>query len=266
MIFENRLIYFPPNGSFANWQPSHLDFEEANFVASDGTRLHGWYFPHPAPRGYVLYCHGNADFVPNLGDFANELRERYELSTLIWDYRGYGKSEGKPNEKGVLADATAARQWLVEHERGISAADISLMGRSLGGAVAVHLAATGPCRCLILDSTFSSMRDVAAHHYSLLPVRWLMRTRFDSAEKIKGYSGPLLQLHGDKDEVVPIQFGKALFEVATGPKEFFLFRNGDHNGPRPIAFHDRMSEFIQSQGEPPASAGGSRGPNQNARR
>ena len=244
MFFENHLIYFPPPTVGVDWSPTHLEFVEADFQSADGTKLHGWYFRHEAPRAIVLYCHGNADFVPNLGSFASFLRDEYQLSTFVWDYRGYGKSGGQPYEAGVLADAESAQQWLADYE-GIAIGDIVLMGRSLGGAVAVHLASRRPAAALILDSTFSSLPRVAAYHYPYLPVRWLMRTRFDSEKKIRNYSGPVFQLHGDQDRVVPFEFGRELFDAIPGPKEFFVLNRGEHNGPRPDAFYEQALAFIE---------------------
>src|SRR5208283_3409033 len=117
------------------------------------------------------------------------------VSVLVFDYRGYGKSEGKPDEPGVLADARAARTWLAQ-KSGVAENRVVLMGESLGGAVAVDLAADG-ARALILENTFSSMADVAAFHYPWAPVRLLMRTQFNSAAKIRSYRGPVFQSHGD---------------------------------------------------------------------
>ena len=148
-------------------------------------------------------------------------------AVLVFDYRGYGKSEGKPDEPGVLADARAARTWLAE-KAGVAENRIVLMGESLGGAVAVDLAADG-ARALILENTFSSMPDVAAYHYPWLPVRLLMRTQFNSVAKIRSYHGPLYQSHGDRDSIVPLQLARRLFDAANEPKRFLLVEGADHN-------------------------------------
>ena len=139
----------------------------------------------------MLFCHGNGGNITHRVDALKMLHRRAGVSVLIFDYRGYGRSEGKPSEAGVLADARAARAWLAAREK-IAEADVVLMGESLGGAVAVDLAARDGARALVLESTFSSLPDVAAYHYPWLPVRWVMRTRFDSAGKIGDYHGPLL--------------------------------------------------------------------------
>jgi len=165
------------------------------------------------------------------------------VSVLIFDYRGYGKSEGKPSETGVLADGRAARAWLAEKE-GVSESEIVLMGRSLGGAVAVDMAAKDGARALVLESTFSSVPDVAAYHYPWLPLRWVLRTRLDSAAKIGDYRGLLLQSHGDADSVVPYRLGQKLFQAANQPKSFVTIPGGDHNDAQPREYYHALIEFL----------------------
>ena len=126
-----------------DWQPAGLAFEDAWFTAKDGTRLHGWYVPHPQPRAVVLFCHGNGGNVALWADVLRILHDRMGVTAMGFDYRGYGRSEGTPSEAGVLADARAARTWLAQRA-GIAENQIVLMGRSLGGAVAVDLAAEAP--------------------------------------------------------------------------------------------------------------------------
>ena len=191
----------------------------------------------------MLFCHGNGGNLTHRVDTLIMLQRRVGVSVLIFDYRGYGRSEGKPSEAGVLADARAARAWLAAREKR-PAADVVLMGESLGGAVAVDLAARDGARALVLESTFSSLPDVAAYHYAWLPVRWAMRTRFDSVAKIGDYHGPLLQAHGDADTIVPIRFGRRLFEAAAEPKQFLLLPGHDHNDPMPPEFYDALAAFV----------------------
>jgi len=142
----------------------------------------------------------------------------------------------------VLADARAARAWLAERA-GVAPERIVLMGESLGGAVAVDLAADG-ARALILENTFSSMPDVAAHHYPWAPVRLLMRNRFDSAAKIRSYHGPLYQSHGDRDSIVPLEYARRLFDAANEPKHFLLVAGADHNDGRMSPYYDKLREFL----------------------
>ncbi|HUT11384.1 MAG TPA: alpha/beta hydrolase [Thermoguttaceae bacterium] len=247
MFLEKSFIFFPARYPEGDWKPFGLQFRDAEFEAADGTRLHGWYVPHENPRAVVLFCHGNAGNLSHRASMLQTLHDRVGVSVLIFDYRGYGRSEGKPDESGVLADARAARAWLAE-EAGIPETQIVLMGRSLGGAVAVDLAADGGARALVLESTFSSMPEVAAHHYPWFPVRYLMRTRLDSAAKIGGYRGPLLQSHSEADTIVPIEFGQRLYAAAEAnrPREFVTFRGLDHNDPQPRSYYDKLIAFLDA--------------------
>jgi len=218
-------------------------FEDAAFAAADGTRLHGWYAHQEDARAVVLFCHGNAGNVTQRAHTLAALHDFVGVSVLIFDYRGYGKSEGKPSETGVLADGRAARAWLAEKE-GVSESEIVLMGRSLGGAVAVDMAAKDGARALVLESTFSSVPDVAAYHYPWLPLRWVLRTRLDSAAKIGDYRGLLLQSHGDADSVVPYRLGQKLFQAANQPKSFVTIPGGDHNDAQPREYYHALIEFL----------------------
>jgi len=242
MVFENSLIYFPTKFPEGNWAPQGISVEDAWFTAADGTKIHGWYVPHKQPQAVVLFCHGNAGNITHRADIIRALNDRVGVSVLVFDYRGYGKSEGKPDEPGVLADARSARTWLAQ-KAGLAENQIVLMGESLGGAVAVDLAADG-ARALILENTFSSVPDVAAFHYPWAPVRLLMRTQFDSAAKIRVYHGPLYQSHGDRDTIVPLRFATRLFDVANEPKHFLLIEGSDHNDPRMPQYYDKLREFL----------------------
>jgi len=245
MFFENRLIFIPSSHREGQWQPPGLRFEDAWFQADDGTRLHGWYVPRPDARAVVLFCHGNAGNITHRAGILDVLNRYVGASVLVFDYRGYGRSEGKPSEAGVLADARAARDWLADREK-IAVGDVVLMGESIGGAVAVDLAARDGARALVLESTFNTLPDTAAYHYPWLPVRWAMRTRFDSSSKIGDYHGPLLQVHGDVDTIVPLQLGRRLFEAANQPKQFILLPDHDHNDPMPIEYYDALTAFFDN--------------------
>lgn len=243
MFLEESLIFFPQRHPDGDWRPGGSEFEDARFEAADGTRLHGWYVEHEHPRAVVLFCHGNAGNITHRADMLRVLHEYVGVSALILGYRGYGRSEGKPSEEGILADARAARKWLADRA-GIAEKDVVLMGRSLGGGVVVDLAAFDGARALVLESTFSSMPDVAAHHYPWFPVRLLMRTRLNSIGKIADYRGPLLQSHGEGDTIIPLRFGRRLFEAANEPKRFIELPALDHNDPQPQAYYDALIEFL----------------------
>jgi fermentation-respiration switch protein FrsA (DUF1100 family) len=244
MLLENHLIFIPSKYPSGEWNPPGLGQEDAHFTADDGTKLHGWYVAHPRPRAVVLFCHGNAGNIAHRAELLSSLRDEVGVSALIFDYRGYGRSEGSPSEAGVLADARAARTWLAQRA-GVPEDEVVVMGESLGGAVAVDLAASGGARALILENTFDRLSDVAAYHFPWLPVRWLLRTQLNSAEKIPAYRGPVLALHGDCDTIVPYERGRRLFEAANAPKEFVTLPGRDHNDPRDAEYYGRLRDFIE---------------------
>jgi hypothetical protein len=244
MWLERSMIFFPSTASQGDWNPRGFPREDAHFTAADGTRLHGWYVPHEKPRAAILYCHGNAGNITHRADVLETLHRRVGASVLMFDYRGYGRSEGKPGEAGVLADARAARAWLAQRA-GIDQRNVVLMGQSLGGAVAVDLAAADGARGLVLESTFTSVPDMAAHYYPWLP-RFLLRTRLDSLAKIGRYHGPVFQAHGDADTIVPFQQGQKLFNAANEPKEFFTLRGLNHNDPLPAKYYGELARFLDS--------------------
>ena len=243
MIFEESLIFFPSKFPEGYWRPAGLKVEDANFVAADGTRLHGWYLEHQQPRAVVLMAHGNAGNITHRADWLDLLHRRLDCTVMIFDYRGYGRSEGKPNESGVLADARAARAWLGKRA-GVAESEIVLMGESIGGAVMVDLAARDGARGLILENTFSSLPEVAAFHYRWLPVRLAMHTRLESASIIGNYQGPLLQFHGDADTIVPFELVKKLVDAANKPKEFVVVSGGDHNDARSPEYGVAVDRFL----------------------
>jgi len=244
MFLEESMIFFPTKYPDGDWNPPGVDFEDAWFKAPDGTRLHGWYAPHEAPRATILFAHGNAGNVSYRAEVLRILNQRVGASVLIFDYRGYGRSEGKPSEEGVLADARAARRWLADRA-GIAEDEVVLMGRSLGGAVAVDLAAEDGARGLVLENTFTSLPDVAAYYYPWLPVRLVMRTRLDAKSKIARYEGPLLMSHGEADTIIPIEFGRRLFEAANQPKQWLSYPGLDHNDFQPAEYYDALIEFVE---------------------
>jgi hypothetical protein len=191
----------------------------------------------------ILFAHGNGGNITDRVDILRDLHDGMHSTVMIFDYRGYGRSEGSPDERGILADARAARKWLATR-CGIAERQIVLMGESLGGGVAVDLAAADGARGLILENTFTSLPEVAAIHYPWLPVRLLMRSQLNSFAKIPNYHGPLLQAHGDRDRIIPFALGKKLFDAANEPKKLVVNAGGDHNDARTPAFLKALDEFI----------------------
>ncbi len=257
MFLEESLLFFPTPYPDGLWDQPGLDPEDAWFEAADGTRLHGWYVHHDKPRAVILFCHGNAGNVTHRSDVLQVLRDQVGASALVFDYRGYGRSEGSPNERGILEDARAARKWLAQRE-GIPEDQVVVMGESLGGGVAVDLAAKDGAKALVLQSTFTSIPDVAAHYYPWLPVRWLIRNRLDSLSKIASYRGPLLASHGDADTIIPFVFGQRLFEAANEPKQFVVLEGLDHNDSPPRAYYETLGCFLDKVNA--AAAGHSESP------
>lgn len=245
MLFENYLI-FPgpkcPDGG--DWQPSFPPCEDVFFESADGTRLHGWYVEHPEPKAYVMFFHGNAENVAGSSELLAWYRVQLHATVFAFDYRGYGRSAGSASERGVLADARAAHSWFVQRT-GIQPDDVILIGRSVGGAVAVDLAAERGARALVVERSFTSLPDVAARHFPWAPVRWLMRTKLDSLSKIAHYRGPLLQSHGTHDEIVPFELGERLFHAAPSPKKQFFREPGGHNDPYSDEYLDALRDFIE---------------------
>jgi fermentation-respiration switch protein FrsA (DUF1100 family) len=244
MFLEESLLFFPTKSPGGDWNPKALAVENAEFQAADGVKLHGWYVPCENAKAAVLFFHGNGGNITHRMNSLVNLHRIVGVSTLILDYRGYGRSEGKPNEKGILLDARAARTWLAKREN-IAEKEIVLMGESLGGGVAVDLAAQDGAKALVLVSTFNRLPDVAAYHYPAFPVKWLMRTQLDSERKIPNYRGPLLQYHGKKDTVVPFNFGKKLFDAANEPKELVVSETLDHNDSPPEMLYLKMRKLLE---------------------
>ncbi len=245
MFMERSLIFFPMAYPGGYWEDRPAGAEDVQFAAADGTLLHGWYAAHEDPLAVILFAHGNAGNITHRVDVLQRLHRDLHCTVLMFDYRGYGKSEGRPNEDGVLMDGRAARDLLAERA-GVAKHELVLMGRSLGTAVAVDLAARDGARAMVLYSAFPSMPDVAARHYPWLPVRWLMRTRLNSISKIQDYDGPLLQAHGDEDEIITADLGRQLFEAAPmAAKQWLSLGASSHNDPPPAAFYEALREFLR---------------------
>ncbi len=242
VLLEDRLVFRPWGPAGCSQLPRRLPAEHAEFESADGTRLHGWFIEHPQPNAVVLFCHGNAGNVTCHTRHLREMYRRLGVSVLVFDYRGFGRSEGSPSESGVLMDARAARAWLAERT-GVTEEEIVLWGESLGGGVAVELAARDGAQALILLNTFTSLPDVGQRTYPWLPVRALMRNQLDSLSKISNYAGPLLVFHAANDQVIPFVQGQRLFEAANDPKRFVRL-SGGHNGSWSEPLWESVGQFL----------------------
>ncbi len=247
MLFEEALIFLPIRYPEGDWHPPVLAYEDVWFVTSDGLRLHGWFCPARRRSPVVLFSHGNAGNITHRTDELVVWQRRLDVAVFIYDYRGYGRSEGKPNEQGVYEDARGAYRWLTE-QKGVEPDRILLRGKSLGSAVALQLALERPHMGLMLESAFTSAPDMGALLYPWLPVRWLMRTRFDNIAKIGRYRGPVLITHCRHDTIVPFPMGRQLFEAANEPKWFYTIKLADHNDLYPLideGYLPAIQQFIE---------------------
>jgi len=237
------VLFAPSRYPSGDWQPDSLKFEDVFFTSNDGTKLHGWYCPCEDSRAVVLLAHGNAGHIASRTPWLRYLQNEAQLSVFIFDYRGFGRSEGKPTVSGAVEDAMAARAKLRELAK-VEDSEMILMGESLGGAIATQLAVESAPSGLILQSTFSSLRDVASVRFP--SVSWFVpKDKLNSASQIGRYQGPLLQSHGSRDQIIPYQFAEKLFQAANEPKQFITIENADHNNWLNADYLKQMDEFIE---------------------
>ena len=233
-FFQLKLIYIPHGLEKYHATPEMdggMAFEEIEFLATDGAKLWGWYVTPPKSRGVVLYCHGNAG---NITHRTGSIRLFYELgyTVFIFDYRGYGKSQGSPNEQGTYWDVEGAWKFLAE-KKGHSPSDIVVFGRSLGGAVASYIAEKHTPKALLLESTFTSLPDVAAEIYPwLLLVRVLSSVEYPTGNRLANIKCPIMITHSPQDEIIPYSHGEALYKLAKEPKRFLKIEGGHNVGFR----------------------------------
>ena len=223
----NALLYFPSREVVRTPASAALTFRDIALVTSDGERLHGWWIERRAAAlGHVLLCHGNAG---NVGDrvLHAELLTAAGFDVLLFDYRGYGSSSGRPDEQGTYRDARAALQALLR-QPAVDPARVLYVGESLGGAVALELALAHPPAGLILLSAFTSVRDMARMHYRAVPAA-VVPDAYPSLRLIAGLRAPLLVLHGADDMIVPVEHARALFAAAPTPKRLRIVRGVGHN-------------------------------------
>ena len=228
---QEDFIFFPDSFFIGDPSAWGMPFDDVYFDTGDGLKLHGWFVPGEKAVT-LLWCHGNAGNISYRLDNMKLLHDKTGAGIFIFDYRGYGYSQGRPSEIGTYRDAEAALAYL--HQRpDIDTDSIVIFGRSLGGAVAVDLASRHPCRGLILESTFTSLIDIFEIPFEYRDDSEL-RSRFsavkyDSLAKIKKVKVPLLMFHGDRDEVVPFESGCSLFSAANEPKRFYVIEGAGHN-------------------------------------
>ena len=243
-MIQRQLLYFPYPGERAP-DPAAFgadDMSPVRLLTADGLSLLAWYRPAADPGGPVIvYFHGNAGHI---GFRVPKIRPYLEAGygVLLVSYRGYGGNPGRPSEEGLYADGRAALAWLAE--AGVAPGRIVLYGESLGGGVAVQMASETRVGAVVLEAPFSSVTDIAAARMPLVPVRWLLRDRFDCAAKIASIGAPLLVLHGERDGVVPVRFGRKLYAAAVEPKEALFIAEAGHNNLYDFGAAEAVRDFM----------------------
>ena len=249
MIFENHFIYFPqkyPRGPYEQAR-SIPNLQDCWITTSDGVKIHGWYAPAESAKATLVIAHGNAGNISHRYLLLRPL-QRHGYNVLMYDYRGYGRSEGSPSEDGIYQDGRAALDYALALP-GADSSHTFLWGTSLGGAVAVDVATQRAVAGVILESTFTSAKDVASALYPFLPVRYFLRTKLNSIGKIKALHVPVLFMHGSHDTIIPIRFGRKLFQEANEPKEFYEIPGADHNDTFFVGgeeYFNRIDRFVTS--------------------
>lgn len=242
---QDSLLYFPENEIWQTPRNIDLEYTETTIKTRDGLNISGWYIPADNEKGVLLFCHGNAG---NISHRLESIRifNSLNLSVFIFDYRGYGKSEGRPSEHGTYLDAEAAWNYLVTGKR-ITPKNIILFGRSLGGAVAAEIAKRQDPAALIIESSFTSVPDLGKTLYPWLPVKHISKFKYSTIDKIGLIRCPKLIIHSPEDEIISFDHSVTLYKKAIQPKEFLIIR-GSHNDGfliSGITYSDGIKMFVE---------------------
>ena len=230
MISEKGLVFFPIRHLEATPKHYRLDYEEVFFPAADNTRLHGWFVPSSNPKVHttLLWFHGNAGNISHRLENLALLHRYLDMSTFIFDYREFGLSEGRISKAGTYLDARGAWDYLVE-ERGTNPTDILLFGRSLGTALAVDLASSEPCLGVVLEAVFTSSHDMLERYFFGTVPPALLQSSYDNLARINRVEAPLLFIHGEFDEAIPVEMAQRVYRAAIAYKRFYLVPGSGHN-------------------------------------
>jgi hypothetical protein len=240
---QSRLVWFPTSEIVATPEDVGLAYEEVTLTADDGVQLAAWYVPAGGEsRGTILYCHGNAGNISTRLPTMH-LCHRLGLDILAFDYRGYGRSEGRPSEEGTYRDARAAWEYLV-HDRGVEPRRIVVVGRSLGGAIASRLACDREVAGVSLECAFTAVPDVAAEKFWFLPARWLTRIQYPTIEHVRRLDCPVMICHSPEDRLIPFHHGEQLYAAAGEPKDFVRL-----TGPHNAAVHEAGATYTEALGQ-----------------
>jgi len=226
-VVDRVFVFYPDRRVVFTPAQAGLDYQDLWIETTDGERLHGWLVKAASHAPLFLFFHGNAG---NIGDRVENvaLLVRAGISVLIFDYRGYGRSSGKPTEEGLYLDGRTVYDYAVG-SLAYRPRDVVLFGRSLGAAVAAHLASRVEVAGVILESAFTNLKDLAWIHYPFIPGKFLVKRKFNVVEMVKKVKAPLLVIHGDRDSLVPLRMGERVYKQAPGPKEFYVIPGAGHN-------------------------------------
>jgi fermentation-respiration switch protein FrsA (DUF1100 family) len=224
---ESFFIYFPETRFDFSPEEFRLPYKEASFNTEDGEGLHGWFFPAGNNSPVILHFHGNAGNISHRLDLVQPFL-RKGFSVFLFDYRGFGKSSGSPSERGLYRDGLAAWAYLVEKER-VTPERIVLHGHSIGAAVAIEVALQKKVRGLVIESAFTSTKDMARTMGLFALISPVLPAHYHNLEKIRRVQAPKLIVHGERDEIVPYIMGRKLFEAALDPKDFYPVKDAGHN-------------------------------------
>jgi hypothetical protein len=224
---ENFFVFYPHRALEAMPEGMGLQYRDAYFEAENGETLHGWYFPNRNEGPVILFCHGNAGNISHRLDHVSGLLAK-GLRVFIFDYRGYGKSRGSPSEKGIYRDGAAAHDYLTQRED-IPPDFIVPYGHSLGAAVAIEIALQRKVKALILESAFTSLREMAGSMALFRLFSAFLPNHYDNLEKLPRARVPVLVMHGEADELVPFSMGEKLYQAARAPRFFYPIKGAAHN-------------------------------------
>jgi fermentation-respiration switch protein FrsA (DUF1100 family) len=246
-LLDRLFIFFPERALFETPGDRGLSFEDVFFTTSDGVKLHGWFVPGRNELTLVWF-HGNAGNIGHRVDNLAEMHRYLGVNIFIFDYRGYGRSEGSPTEAGTYLDAQGA----VDYLRGRPSVDpnrLVLFGRSLGCAIAAEAASKSQPYALVLESPFTSVQAMAKRVYPFLPgAGRLVRTRYDCLSRVGSVGAPVMVLHGDQDSIVPYEMGREVYEAASPPKRFYRIEGADHNDTYLVggaAYYEALAGFLE---------------------
>lgn len=250
MIFETKFIFHPTTQS-QGWReaPTSIHAEDVTWPLPNGNTIHGWWCKPEGwtpDKGAMIYCHGNAGNLSHRAEKIRLFHRSLGKAVLIFDYPGYGKSTGKPNEQGCYDAAEAAFQWLTEQQQ-VKPESVVIAGTSLGGGVAIELAIRHPHRALLLVSTFTSIPDMASKQFPWLPLKPFIRNRFENLDKIVNCKSPIFFAHGTADTLIPFQMSETLFNSATARKQLYRMTDLNHNDPPDEGFYLAFNSFLNSE-------------------